>query len=112
MKLIKGSERPGADLFWLDTPGTPVDFTADIGWTWTVKIEQDNVKTTMSGVTVTPQASPTKDNGSSADVASVRLSFAAGSLDALSVGPCRIHVTGTLNGTRRIGKFDAVVEDE
>lgn len=99
--IYKGRERPGVDLFWLDTTKTPVDFTAGGNWTWTVSLEQDTVETTLSGVTVTTNADPTIDSGLPTDVASLTLSFAAGSLDNVSVGPGLLRVIGISSGLDR-----------
>jgi hypothetical protein len=98
-----GRERPGLSLYWIDSSGSPVDFTVAGVWTYTVTIEQNNVTSVLAGATVTANASPTTDTGSSADVPTLSMSFAAGSLDNLTVGPAVLRVAALASGLDRLG---------
>ena len=106
--LFRRRELPPTRLFWLDDAGDPVSFSSGT-WTWSVRIEQDLVETTLSGVTVAINANPTTYTASSSDVPSLTLSFAAGSLDNVSVGPGTLIVVGTSSGLDREGRFEVVV---
>lgn len=104
-----GRERPGLSLFWLDSTGTPVDFTAGGSWTWVTTVEQDGTTSTLSGATVTANASPTTDSGSSTDVPTISMSFVPGALDNLSVGPAVLRVAATSGGLDRLGVWQLEV---
>ena len=106
--IYRRRELPPTRLFWLDDSGDPVSFTSGT-WSWTVSLEQDLVESTLSGVTVTINSNPTTYTASSSDVSSLTLSFAAGSLDNVSVGPGTLIVVGTSSGLDREGRFEVVV---
>ena len=103
-----GRERPGLGLFWLDSTGVAVDLTVGT-WTFAVTLEQDGTTATLTGATVTANASPTADTGSSADVSTLSMSFSAGSLDNLSVGPAVLRVAATSSGLDRLGVWQIEV---
>jgi len=107
--LFRRRELPPTRLFWLDDNGDAVAFTTG-SWTWAISLEQDLVETTLTGVTVTINANPTVYTASSSDVSSLTLSFAAGSLDNVSVGPGTLIVVGTNSGVDREGRFEVVVK--
>lgn len=107
--IYRTAERPGLDLFWLDTIKRPVDLSGS--WTFTVSVEQDLVETALSGVTVTGNADPTTDTGSAADVPSLSLVFAAGALDDVAVGPALLRVDATSAGRNRRLKVPVRIED-
>lgn len=110
IRLYKGAERPGCTLHWLDTIGTPVDFT-DTTWTYSFSLEQDLVTTVISGATVSANANPTTDTGSAADVPSLSVSFAAGALDNIAVGPATLRVDATAAGRNRRLKIEIEVDE-
>ena len=103
--IYVGRERPGLSLFWLDTVGTPVDFTTAGTWTYVVTLEQDGTTATLAGASVVANASPTADTGSAADVATLSMSFTAGSLAGLAVGPAVLRVGATSGGLDRLGEW-------
>lgn len=107
--LFVGAERPGLDVFWLDSTKTPVDFSTGT-WTFAVSIEQADVETVVSGATVATFASPTKDTGSSADIPSLQVTFAAGAIDSLVVGTAIVRINATSAGRNRRWKQTVRVE--
>lgn len=107
--LFIGAERPGLDVFWLDTTKQPVDLSTG-GWTFAVSIEQDDVETVMAGATVTAYPTPTIDRGLPADIPTCDISFAAGSLNHLSVGTAIVRVNATLAGRPRRWKQTVKVD--
>lgn len=66
--LFIGGERPGLDLFWLDTVGAPVSVH---GMTCVVTIEQEGTVTEITNASVTANSSPTVDTNSVGDVPSI-----------------------------------------
>ena len=107
--IYVGRERPGLSLFWIDSTGAPVDFAAGGSWSYNITLEQDGTTATLTGASVTANASPTTDTGSSADVPTLSMSFAAGSLDNLSVGPAVLRVAATSGGLDRLGVWQLEV---
>lgn len=98
--IYVGRERPGLDLWWLDATGAPVSFTGT-PWVWTVTIEQDGAITPLTS-NVTANSNPTGDGDGASDVASISLTWDAGALDHLAVGPAVLRVIAAL-GTDREG---------
>lgn len=92
--LYRDAERGDPELFWLDTIRRPVDFSQG-SWTFAVSLEQDLVTTPVTAVTVTPQASPTADDGTDAATPSLVLTWAAGALSGFAVGPATLRVKAT-----------------
>jgi len=107
--IYKSRERPGLGLYWLDTLGDPVDFTTAGSWTYAITVEQDGTTSTLTGASVTANASPTADTGSSADVPTLTMTFAAGALDNLAVGPAVLRVAATAAGLDRLGVWPVEV---
>ena len=107
--LYIGRERPGLALFWFTTTDTPVDLTAGGPWTYAVTLEQGGVIATFVGASVVANASPTTDTGSAADVATLSMSFSAGSLDSLTAGLAVLRVAATSAGLDRLGVWDIEV---
>jgi hypothetical protein len=103
MTVYIKSERPGLSLFWLDSSNTPVDFTTAGNWSYTTTLEQDGVTSTLDGATVTANPSPTTDSGGFNDVPTLTVSFEAGSLDDLTVGPATLRVAASFGGLDRLG---------
>lgn len=101
--LFVGRELPGLSLFWLDTIGDPVDLSA--GYSFGATIEQDRTTTALTA-TIQANANPTADTQSSADVPTVQLNFAAGAIDALTVGPAVLRVVATSGGRDRVGRWE------
>lgn len=99
--IFRGAERPGLDLYWLDSVNQPVDFTISGTWTYAVTVTQNGVTTAFSGASVVANANPTADNKLSTDVPTLSMSFAAGSTAGLSVGPAVIHVAASSGGLNR-----------
>jgi hypothetical protein len=104
--LHVGRERPGLDLFWLDDIGDPVDLT---GYSCSLTVRQGGTDTSITGATVTPQASPTTDTRASTDVPSLRVTFASGALNNLTTGPATLIVVATQGGLDREGQWLAEV---
>lgn len=106
--LFIGRERPGLDLFWLDSNGDPLDLTTD-NWSFTVTIEQADVVSQLDAH-ITPQANPTIDNGSASDVPTMKLTFNPNSLDSLIEGPAILRVAASHQGRDRLWKQTIRVE--
>ncbi len=105
--LYRNRELPARRLHWLDG-GLPADLST-VAYSWSVSIIQDLVETSIAGATVTPNPNPTTDTGRSTDVPSLTVSFSAGALDNVSVGPAVLKVVGTVNGLDREGRWEALV---
>lgn len=96
--LRRGAERPGLAVFWSDTLGDPVDLSD--GYTFSVSITQDGTTSVLTA-SVTAHANPTNDTGSTNDVATLDIAFAAGALDGLSTGPGVLKIVATKGGLNR-----------
>lgn len=107
--LYVGRERPGLTVWALDTIDEVLDLTAY--GSWTVVLEQDGVETTLTGCTVTPNANPTADTHGPADIGTLTLSFAAGSLDDIKAGPGTLKIVGVLLGRDREFQAQILVGD-
>lgn len=108
LELFVGRELPGWALFWLDTVGTPVDFTAG-SWSFTAAIRQGGVETPLANAVITAYANPTTDRKDTDDVPSVIVEPAAGTLDDLDTGKATIIVVATSGNKDREAQFSAVV---
>lgn len=106
--LFVGSERPGLDLFWYDSVGRPVVVH---GYTFSVTFEQEGVKTTINNCSVTADAAPTVDTGSSADVPTLHLDFNPNSLDSITPGPLTLRVVCTSQNRHRTWRGDITVDE-
>lgn len=105
--LFVGSERPGLDLFWLDSIGNPVSVH---GYQFLVTFEQNGVVSTITNCSVTADPAPTEDTGSSADVPSLHLDFNPNSLDDLVAGPLILRVRATSQNRHRLWRGNIVVD--
>ncbi len=105
--LYIGAERPGCRLFWTDDNGAAVDLSAYSSFT--VSLLQNGTTTTLSGATVTANASPTTRTGSASDVPTLSVSFTSGALDSISAGAGVLKVDATSGTTNRRGEWDVEV---
>lgn len=95
--MYVGRPRPGLRLQCVDDDGNAVDLSA---YSFEVVLEQDGVESTLT-CSVTAPATPA--NGTPSAI----VSFAAGALDNISVGPGVVKLIATLSGLPR--EFQAPV---
>jgi hypothetical protein len=107
IEIFVGRELPAWSLFWLDDLGAAVDLSS--GWTFAVTIRQGGTDTSLSGATVTANATPTTDSRSASDIPSLTVAPAAASLDTLVTGKATIIVVATSSTKDREGQWPAVV---
>jgi hypothetical protein len=103
-----GRERPGLSLFWLDSVQNALDLSAP-GWTFAATIEQDGTTSNLTGATIAANAAPTADTGDAADVPTLTVTFTAGALDNLTVGPAVLRVAASSGGLDRLGVWQLEV---
>lgn len=96
--LFPDGERPGLDLFWLNTIGEPVSV---VGYTLSLYFEQDGVDTEINQATLTANASPTADTGSAADVPTISIAFSQHALEDIVPGPLILRVKAQQNNRHR-----------
>lgn len=104
--LYVGRELPDWELFALDSNGDPIDYSS--GWTFSVAVRQSGTDTAVAA-TVTANANPTTNTGSSADVASLTIAPNAGELDNLEPGRATIIVVATSGGKDREHQYPVEV---
>jgi len=106
-QLFIGGERPGLDLFWLDSVGDPVSVH---GYTIVVSIEQDGTVSEITDASVTANSSPTADTNSAADVPSVHIDWQPNSIDGLTAGPAILRVRATTQNRHRWFRTNLIVD--
>jgi hypothetical protein len=105
--LFVDGERPGLDLFWLNSIGAPVDVT---GYNLALTFEQDGVEVNVPQATLTANASPTVDNNSASDVPSVSISFSQHALSDIVPGPLTLRVKAQSQNRHRVFKAELLVD--
>lgn len=106
-QLFIGGERPGLDLFWLDSVGDPVSVH---GYTIVVSIEQEGTVSEITNASVTANEGPTADTSSAGDVPSLHVDFQPNSLDGLSAGPAVLRVRATSQNRHRWWRGNLLVD--
>lgn len=104
--LFVDGERPGLDLFWLDSIGNPVSVN---GYTLSLTFEQDGTVSNVPQASFVASATPTKDTGSVDDVPSVAISFAQHALADIVPGPLVLRVTAQSQNRHRIFRASLMV---
>lgn len=105
--LFVDGERPGLDLFWRDSVGSPVSVN---GYNLALTFEQDGVEVNVPQASMVANANPTLDTGSASDVPSVAITFQQNALADITPGPLILRLKAQSQNRHRIFKAELLVD--